>query len=128
MPERRTCVAHALVMTCLAKNTCPASCAVGRFSVSFFHLNRNTRPYTGLHTEYAVRRRNSSCGTQDACKVRLAHTLVGQAAGGKARAGGGRQLGAARQPVLVGPRLHMHAPHLLQSIQAKANSAEQSNM
>ncbi len=107
MHEWRTCVAHALVMTCLAKNTCPASCAVGRFSVSFFHLNRNTRPYTGLRTACAVRRHSLSCVTQDASKVRSAHTCVDQAPRGKVRAGGGRSCAVGRRqagltPVSIG--------------------------
>jgi hypothetical protein len=44
-----TCVAQALLMTWLAKNTLPwASSSTGRSSFSLRHLNRKMRPYTGL--------------------------------------------------------------------------------
>lgn len=45
------CVAHALVMTCLAKNTFPKysdSPTAARSSCSLRHLKRKISPYTGL--------------------------------------------------------------------------------
>jgi hypothetical protein len=46
--ERMACVAHALLMTWLAKKTCGTSRATGLSSFSCRHLNKKMRPYTGL--------------------------------------------------------------------------------
>ncbi len=49
--DRMACVAHALVITCRAKNTFPKysdSPTAARSSCSLRHLKRKTRPYTGL--------------------------------------------------------------------------------
>jgi hypothetical protein len=49
--ESMACVAHALVITCLAKNTLPRysdSFSAALLSCSLLHLKRKMSPYTGL--------------------------------------------------------------------------------
>ena len=105
--DRMACVAHALVMTCRAKNTRPAysaSGSEGRSSASATHLNRKMSPYTGLHAIY----RNASTALVLWCAWDVAHS-------------------ASEVPVLLTARLQQPERHAYRSACSSSRSKAQSS-